>query len=191
MDWFALGVVADARGYNNRAGECVNTLLKALRDNLKKHCADETIKDTIASQWTTGVIKHEMVTEKQQRYCGAVIQDGVLVMQSNEKSFYSNVAEMGDARLVASLKVEDGSGLSLKAAVNVKSTQEERDALLTEIQDLVGVPAVTLDVDFASIAKVRCVRLCEEFCFFVKQKFVFLVIRWATPRGTTIVAVRW
>ncbi len=185
--WF--GQVGDSKGYNDRCGEIVNTLLKALRDNLKKHCADETVKETIAAQWTTGVIQHARVTDKQQRYCVAVLDDGGnLSMQSNEKNFYSNVSEMG-AALVASLKSE--GGMSLKATVNIKSTQEERDALLQEIQDLVGVPAVTLDVDFASIAKVRCVRLCEEFCFFVKQKFVFLVIRWATPRGTTIVAVRW
>jgi hypothetical protein len=145
--------VGDAKGYNDRCGEMVNTLLKALRDNLKKHCADETIKDTIASQWTTGVIKHEMVTEKQQRYCGAVLDDGGnLAMQSNEKNFYSNVSEMGDARFIQTLKVD--GGMSLKATVNIKSTQEERDALLHEIQEIVGVPAVTLDIDFASIAKV-------------------------------------
>ena len=149
--WF--GQVGDSKGYNDRCGEIVNTLLKALRDNLKKHCADETVKETIAAQWTTGVIQHAMVTDKQQRYCGAVLDDGGnMCMQSNEKNFYSNESEMGDARFIQTLKVD--GGMSLKATVNIKSTQEERDQILQEIQDLVGVPAVTLDIDFASIAKV-------------------------------------
>ena len=157
--WF--GQVGDSKGYNDRCGEIVNTLLKALRDNLKKHCADETVKETIAAQWTTGVIQHAMVTDKQQRYCGAVLDDGGnMCMQSNEKNFYSNVSEMG-AALVASLKSE--GGMSLKATVNIKSTQEERNGLLQELKDLLQLPVdVTLDVDFASIAKV--LNVGDFFC---------------------------
>ena len=80
IDWSEIAAAADARGYNNRAGECVNTLLTSLRDNLKKHAQVEMVRDNIAAAWTTGVIKHEL-NDKKQQYCGAVIEDGDLIMQ--------------------------------------------------------------------------------------------------------------
>ncbi len=79
VDWFDIGTVADGKGYNNRVGECVNTLLKSLRDNLKSHCQNEMVKDNIAATWTTGVIRHEFSAKQQ--YCGAVIDGGDLIME--------------------------------------------------------------------------------------------------------------
>jgi hypothetical protein len=80
IDWAELAAAADARGYNNRVGECVNTYLTSLRDNLKKHAQVEMVRDNLAAAWTTGVIKHEL-NDKKQTYCGAVIEDGDLIMQ--------------------------------------------------------------------------------------------------------------
>ena len=55
---------ADARGYNDRVGELINAYLKGLLENFQSHAKDEMIKESLASNWSTGVIKGRFVSSK-------------------------------------------------------------------------------------------------------------------------------
>ncbi len=148
VDWNDIARVGDQRGYHDRAGEILNTLLTSLRDNLTEHVKESLVKDSLVAVWSTGVISHKMVSDKVQSYCGVAFVDGVLEMQSNESAFYSNVANMGDARMLEKLEAVGAAATSLplKSAINEEKYRPSMAKYCEEIADAVGIQCI-LDVD--------------------------------------------
>ena len=72
------------------------------------------------------------------------VLEGALVLIWNIDNFYSNVSMLGDKRILEKLTHE--GGLSLKASVNMKNTEEDRQEHLKGLQDALGLAVdVTLD----------------------------------------------
>merc|ERR1712232_1421632 len=72
IEWSEMAEAAEKRGYKDRAGEVITAYLEQLSKNMKGHAKDETVLETIASCWSTGVVKVELVDKSVQNYCGAI-----------------------------------------------------------------------------------------------------------------------
>jgi hypothetical protein len=138
------GAVVDKAGYTNRAGEYANDVLQGLLKNVQLHFKDETAKAAMQAAWTTGVVRLAVEAPRKggPAYHDTAVANGDLVISLFQ---LGNISDIGGDLLG---KLGDASGLSLKAALNWKKYEEERDALLVAIHEAAQLPSeVTLDVD--------------------------------------------
>lgn len=96
--------------------------MEGLESSFRNSYKDELSKTCVQSHWTTGVIRFALgVNAKGQNfYNKTVIEDGTLVITVFS---FSNSGDCGRDLMNT---LVDASGLSLKAALNVKVTQKKK-----------------------------------------------------------------
>jgi len=135
---------SDKAGYVNRVGEFEYDYYSALARNFKRSFEPETAQAALQAAWTTGVIRLALGTNKknESKYSSTDIDNGDIVVTIYQ---FSNVSDTGSDLLG---KLGDASGLSLKAALDVKKYAEEQTETIAAIQADTQLPTdVTVDVD--------------------------------------------
>jgi hypothetical protein len=150
VDAPAFSAKSDTAGYKDRVGEVIQWYIDAIKENLKRPFKDDELaRAALQAAWTTGVIRLEFGTLKKNeyKYVESNIRDGDLVV-----TVY-NIGNVGETLGDLLPKLADpASGLPLRAALNIKEKEEQRDEFLKQIQDAVGLATdVTLDVDWSAL----------------------------------------
>jgi len=130
----------------NRVGDTIQYYVEAMQSYFERHFKeDEIARNALQAAWTTGVFKLEFGTKKkgQSGYAETNIRDGDLVVTVFE---VCNVSDTG--RDLLDKLGDPNSGLSLKAAQNMKQNEEKRTEGLERIHTATQLACdVTLDCD--------------------------------------------
>jgi hypothetical protein len=151
-DWVALAEALTARDPSDKdkVGKTFyDWYLGGLAKNLEKVFGkDEIARKSLHAVWTTGVIRLELRNVKTHTETAA--ENGDLVIAIDPKRIGSNYISCGDDLLG---KLSDASGLSTKAAQDVKENEAKRDAHLLVVRNALNLPVdVTLDIDLVAYA---------------------------------------
>jgi len=148
----ALGA-RDASDKDNVGRIFYSRYLGGLAKNLAKHFAEETAKKSLHAAWTSGVLRIELRAVKapnNKNHTQSVIEDGKYVLYVDPARIGSNYISCGDD-LLDNLK--DGSGLSAKAAQDVKENEAKKEEHLKKVATAYKFTTVTVDVDLVAYAE--------------------------------------
>jgi hypothetical protein len=127
--------------------------LGSLAKNLAKHFAEETAKKNLHAAWTSGVLRIELRPVKAQtnkNHTESAIEGGTYVLYVDPARIGSNYISCGDY-LLETLK--DGTGLSAKAAQDVKENEAKKEEHLKKIASAFKLSAVTIEIDLVAYAE--------------------------------------
>jgi len=149
VDYPAWSKKVDTEGYKDRLGEVIQWFVDAIKDRLQRLKDDDLAKAALQAEWTTGVIRLELGTNKkgEYKYQECMPRDGDLAVIVYQMA---NVSDTG-SDLIGRLG-DPASGLPLKSAQNIKEHDEKKEENLKKIQESVGLSTeVTLDIDWSAI----------------------------------------